>query len=130
MVQIWNRFSGKRKSFSKNWSSAPSLKALRLTTHHFHAKLPCQKTMLRQIKPWLQNGPITKNGVLPVTALVFLKFYFSLRTFYKELICCTSCPNAHIFTFCKRWSSIWRCFYHVNILKSTLMQIWKSLYMF
>ena len=36
----------------------------------------------------------------------FLRFYFSLRTSYKELICNTNNPNAHICTFCKRWSFI------------------------
>ena len=36
----------------------------------------------------VQDGPITKNGVLPVTTLflLFRKFCFSLRTLYKELI--------------------------------------------
>ena len=49
---------------------------------------------------------------------IFWKFCFSLRTCYKELICCTSNPNAHICTFCKRWSFIWRCFFPVSILNS------------
>ena len=46
--------------------------------------------MFRQIE-WgegeggVQNGPITKNRVFPVTNLLFGKFYLSLRTFYKEL---------------------------------------------
>ena len=40
---------------------------MRLKTHHFHTKLLYQKPMLRQIEWWVQNGPITKNGVLPVT---------------------------------------------------------------
>ena len=31
----------------------------------------CQKAMLRQIEWRLQNGPITKGGVLPVTTLFF-----------------------------------------------------------
>ena len=31
----------------------------------------------------VQNGPITKNGVLPVTTLFFRKFCFSLRISYK-----------------------------------------------
>ena len=44
---------------------------------------------------------------------IFPKFCFSLRTSYKELIRCTSDPNAHIRTFCKRWSFIWRCFFPV-----------------
>ena len=93
------------------------LKALRLKTHHFHTKLPYQRPMLRQIKWWLQNGPIKKKGVLPVTTLFFWKFCFSLRTSYKELICCTNNPNAHICTFYKRWSFIWRCFFRVSTLK-------------
>ena len=41
----------------------------------------------------------TKNGVLPLTTLFFKKFCFSLRTSYKELIWCTSDPNARICTF-------------------------------
>ena len=40
----------------------------------------------------------------------FWQFCFSLRTSYKELICCTNIPNADIFTFCKHWCFIWRCF--------------------
>ena len=48
--------------------------------------------MLRKIKWWLQNRPITKNGVLPVTTLFFWKFCFTLRTFYTEL---PKCPNLY-----------------------------------
>ena len=44
---------------------------------------------------------------------IFRKFCFSLRTSYKELIRCTSDPNAHIRTFCKRWSFILQCFFPV-----------------
>ena len=36
--------------------------------------------MLRQIECEIQNGPSTKDGVLPVINLFFRKFYFSLRT--------------------------------------------------
>ena len=67
--------------------------------------------MLRQIAWWVQNGPITKNGVLKVTNSIFWNFYFSLRTSYKELTWCTNDPNVHIHTFCKRWSFIVRCFF-------------------
>ena len=88
-----------------------------MKTHHFHTKLPYQKPMLRQINWWLQNGPITKNGVLTVATLFFLKFCFSLRTSYKELICCANNPNVHVCTFCKRWSFIWQCFFSGSILK-------------
>ena len=50
ILQLWNRFSGKRKPFSKNWSTNFYLKALRLITYHFHTKLLYQKPMLRQIE--------------------------------------------------------------------------------
>ena len=44
-----------------------------LVVSNFHTKLPCQKAMLRQ-KEWrVQNGPITKNRILPGTTLFFLK---------------------------------------------------------
>ena len=38
--------------------------------------------MLRQIEWGVQNGPITKNGVLPVKALFFWNFYFGLSISY------------------------------------------------
>ena len=38
---------------------------------HFQTKLPRQTPMLRQIVSEVQNGPITKYGVLSVTTLVF-----------------------------------------------------------
>ena len=41
--------------------------------------------MLSQIECGVRNGPITENGILPVTTLVFRKFCFSLRTLYKEV---------------------------------------------
>ena len=41
--------------------------------------------MLRQQEWGVQNGPITKSGVLPVVTL-FFKIYFSLRTSCKVLI--------------------------------------------
>ena len=31
--------------------------------------------------------------------LFFLKLLFQFRSYYKELICCTKDPNAHIRTF-------------------------------
>ena len=80
-------------------------------------KTPISEANVKQIEWWLHIRPNTKNGVLPVTTLFFWKFCFSLRTSYKELICCTNNPNAHIFTFCKSWSFIWRCFFNMSILK-------------
>ena len=73
-------------------------------------------------KTIVQNGPIKKNGVLPVTTLFLWKFCFSVRTFSKEMIKCTNYPNVYIHTFRKRWSLIWRCFFPVSI-----WYLWNSL---
>ena len=47
---------------------------------HLQTKLPCQKVIsdkyLRQIEWEVQNGPITKNAVLPVTTFVSNFFSF------------------------------------------------------
>ena len=69
--------------FQKTKSTVFQLETLRLKTHHFHIKVSNQKPMLRRIK-WLIQ--ITKKGVLPVTALFFSKFFFSVRTSCKGLI--------------------------------------------
>ena len=74
------RYQSERKPFSKNWSTVFQLKPPRLKTHHFHSKLLCQNPMLRQIEQQLQNEPITKSGVLPVTTLFFRKLCSSFRT--------------------------------------------------
>ena len=105
---ILNKFSEKLKSFSKNWSTAFLLKVLRVNVQHFHARLQCQNSMLRQIEWELQDESITKNGVLPATTLFFRKFHFSLRALYKEFIWCNKHPNVHVHNFWKRWSFIWR----------------------
>ena len=64
----------KNETFSKNWSTVFKLKVLRLQTQHFHAKLPCQKSMLGQIEWGIQNRPITKSGVLTGNTFFFLNF--------------------------------------------------------
>ena len=62
--------------------------------------------MLRQIECRVQNGPITKNEVLPVVTLFFWKSFLSLKTSYKELIRITNDPSNYVCTFCKSWSFI------------------------
>ena len=115
---MWNQLSQKGKRFSKSWSIIFQLKALRLKMYHFHTKLPYQEPMLRQIAWWVQNGPIKKNGVLPVTTLFLWHFFFCLKISYDELILCTSNTNAYICTFCKCESFIWQCFLPVSICTS------------
>ena len=60
-------------------------KALSLKKHHFHTKLLYEKPMLRQIEWWVQNGPITKNRVLPVTNSFFWKFLFQFKKLLQRV---------------------------------------------
>ena len=60
--------------------------------------------MLRQMEWQLQNGPITKCGVLPVTTLFFWKIRSSFRTSEIDLTSYTNDLNVHIRIFRKHWS--------------------------
>ena len=64
--------------------------------------------MPRQIEWGLKNGPITENGVLPVTNLISWKFCFSIRTSSRELIWCTNYSKVHSCTFRKCSSFLWQ----------------------
>ena len=54
-----------------------------MKVQNFHTKLPCQKPMLRQIEWGVQNGPITKNGLLSLAASFFWQFNLSIRISYR-----------------------------------------------
>ena len=45
----------------------------------FPFKTALSESMLRKIELRLQNGPITKSGVFPVTTLFFWKICFSFK---------------------------------------------------
>ena len=51
----------------------------------FPYKTALSEVMLRQIEWGVQNGPITRTRVLPVTTFMFPKFCFHLGTLYIEL---------------------------------------------
>ena len=78
MFQLWNKFSVKQKQFSKNCTPVFQLKVLLLKAQHFHTKLTSQKSMSRQIKQRVQNGPITKNTDLPLTVKFFFEHLISV----------------------------------------------------
>ena len=75
----FNTLTLTRKPLSTSWSTVFQLKALRLTTHHFHTKLSYQKPIQPNRIEYIQYkmNLITKNGVLPVTTLFFTKVCFS-----------------------------------------------------
>ena len=50
--------------------------------------------MLRQTEWWVQNGPIEKNRVLPVTTLIFLKILFQFKSLIKSWFDAPNAPRA------------------------------------
>ena len=124
LVEILNLFNTltlkqifwKMKTFFKKLEYRFLIESPKLETHHFHTKLPKQKPMIRQIEWWVQNGHITKNGVLPVTILFFGNFVLfqePLITRVDLLYLRINCPYSY---FSKSWSFIWRCFFLVRVV--------------
>ena len=83
----------------------------------FPNKTVLSEASVRQIEYGVQNEPITKNGVLPITdsffffllffvLFCFLKILFQFKS-YSELIWYTNYLNVLIHAFCKRWSFFW-----------------------
>ena len=98
--------------------------------YHFHTKLPHQKPMLWQIVCWLQNGPITRNGVFYLFIYFFWKFCFGLTTSYKKLMCCTNNPNVIIFVHFASAGVLFHGAFSLWVsLKHPDMQVWFATYL-
>ena len=75
----------KTKSFFQKLEYRFLVETTKIESTYFDSKLLFQKSMLRQIEWRLQNGPITKSGVLPVTNLFFFrKFVLVLEPLKKS----------------------------------------------
>ena len=110
---LWNLFSEKRKLF-KTLEDCFLVESTKIDNITFPYKTALSEA---SVKRGVQNWPITKSRVLPVTIFLFRKFCFSLETLYIELIWCTSHPNVYIRTFWRCWSFTLGCFFPVSILK-------------
>ena len=71
----------KTKNFFKKLEYSFLVETTEIENASFPFKTALPETMLRQIEWQLQNGPITKGGVLPVSLLFFGENFFSFRTF-------------------------------------------------
>ena len=60
------------KTSIKNPSIFFQLKVQQLKMH-FHKNLPCRQPVLRQTEWGLQNAPVRKNGILPLTCFFFFE---------------------------------------------------------
>ena len=105
------------KTFFKKLEYRFLVESIKIKNASFPCKIAIPEANVKTNRTVSTNETITKNAVFPVTTLFFWKFCFSLSTSYKRLISCANNPNAHIHTFYKHWSLIWRCFFPVSILK-------------
>ena len=109
------RIFKKTKIFFQKLEYRFLVEATKIVNQHFHKKRPCQKSILGQIEWRVQHGPITKNGVLPVTTLFFWKFCFSLKSLLYRFDLSYQ-PPKFSYSYYNRWSLIWGCFFPVSIL--------------
>ena len=68
------------QTFFKKLEYHFSVETTEIENTSFLFKTALSEINVRQIEWQLQNGPITKSGVLPVTTLLFWTFFSSFRT--------------------------------------------------
>ena len=66
-----NKFLGKRKPFSKNLEYRFSVETTKTENASFSFKTALSEADVKQIEWRLQNGPVAKSEVFPVTSLFF-----------------------------------------------------------
>ena len=110
----------KTETFSKNWSTAFLVQSTKIEIAIFSHKTVLPEANVETNRTRSTEWTYYKGRCFASNYFIFLKVFFSLGTFSKELIRCTNYPNAHSHTFRKRWRFIWRCFFPVSILKVLL----------
>ena len=89
-ISILKQIFWKTKIFFKKLEGLFLVESTKIENVSFPYKTAIPEANVKTIEWWVQTGPITKSGVLPVTTLFFWRFYFSLRTSSKELILYTN----------------------------------------
>ena len=108
--------------FQKHWSTVQ--KRTKIENASFLYNTALSEANVKTNKMGSTKWTYHKERSLASNYFIFLKFCFSLRTSYEELICCTSYPNFHIHTFRKHLRSIWGYFVPVSILKDSFISIY------
>ena len=132
ILYLWNKFSGKWNSFSKNWSINFLFESTKIENASFPYKTDISEAHVTTNRIVSTKWTYQKERSLASNYFIFLKNLFQFkRTSYKEMIWCTNDPNAHIRTFCRRWNFIWRYFFPVSILKRVqfyylIVRNWRS----
>ena len=106
----------KTKTFFKKLEYRFLVESTKIENASFPYKTAISEANVKTNKMVTTKWTYHKERSFASNYFIFWKFCFSLRTSYKEFIWCTNDPNVHIYTFRKRWSYIWGCFFPVIIL--------------
>ena len=88
------------KTFSKKMENRFSVESTEIENVTFPYKSALPEVNVKTNIDWsVQNGPTTKDAVLPVTTLLLVKLLFQFKTSYKELSWCTNYPNVQMSIF-------------------------------
>ena len=107
----------KTKTFFKKREHCLIVERTTIENAIFHTKLSCQKPVSRQVEWGVQNGPITKNGVLTLTIWFFWKFNFGIKTSYHTWFKVLTTQMFEFMFLLSVMSFILGCFFNVSILK-------------
>ena len=106
----------KTKTFFKKLEYLFLVASTRIQNATFPYKPALSEANVKTNRMWSTKWIYRKERSFASNCLFFWKFCFSLRTSHKELIWSANDPNAHIHTFRKRCSLIWRCFFPCEYL--------------
>ena len=101
----------KMKTFFKKLEYRFLVESTKIENASFPYKTAISETNVKTNRMVTTRWTYHKERSLPVTTLFSWKFCLFMNHLW-----CTNSLNAHIPTFCKCWSFIWRCFFPVSIL--------------
>ena len=110
----------KTKTFSKKLEYRFLVESTKIGNASFSYKTAISEANVKKNKMVSTKWASHKERSFSDNYFSFLKILFQLKNSYKELIWCTNGPNAHIRTFCKRWS---KCRVVRQLLYTILLQI-------
>ena len=96
ILQLWNRFSGKREPFFKKLEYCFLVGSTKIENASFPCKTAIPEANVKTNRMMNTKWTYYKKRSFASNCFNFWKFCFSLRTSYKQLIWCTNKPNVHI----------------------------------
>ena len=119
-ISTFTQVFWKKKTFFKKLEYCFLVESTKIENASFLYKTAILEATVKTNRTVSTKWTYHKEGSFASNYFIFWKLCLSLRTPYKELICCNNDQKAHILTFCKHWSFIWLWFFPVSILKNVI----------